>query len=247
MAAAVLAAPKLGAQSTPPQSPSNVARHTSDDSTFRIVPLRPVEDLRREALTLSPPPQADSLRRPDLVDLATLDPAIHLDIRYATTNNFMSAPMYSSARAFMQRPAAEALLRAHRALMARGYGVLVHDAYRPWYVTWMFWAATEDRYHNFVANPARGSKHNRGCAVDMSIYDLRTGQPVGMPSTYDEFSDRAHPDYAGGTPQQRELRDMLRHIMEAEGFSVDPGEWWHFDYRDWASYPVMNLKFEEIR
>ena len=217
------------------------------DTTFRIVPLRPVEELRREALTRTPPPQADSLRRPDLVDLTTLDPAIKLDIRYATTNNFMGAPMYSSARAFMQRPAAEAVARAHRALRAQGFGLLIHDAYRPWYVTWMFWEATEARYHNFVANPARGSKHNRGCAVDLTMYDLRTGLPVGMPSTYDEFSERAHPEYPGGTDRQRELRSILRRAMEAEGFTVDPGEWWHFDYRDWAWYPVMNTAFEQIR
>jgi D-alanyl-D-alanine dipeptidase len=216
------------------------------DSTFHIIPVRPVEELRAEALRQSPPPQGDSLRSPDLVDLAGLDSGIHFDIRYATANNFMRAPMYSSARAFLQRPAAEALLRAQRALFARGFGLLIHDAYRPWYVTWMFWEATPPRYHSFVANPARGSKHNRGCAVDLTLYDLATGQPVGMPSTYDEFSERAHPDYAGGTPRQRELRALLRSAMEAEGFTVDPGEWWHFDYRDWASYPVLNLPFESL-
>jgi D-alanyl-D-alanine dipeptidase len=113
-------------------------------------------------------------------------------------------------------------------------------------VTWMFWEATEPRYHTFVANPARGSKHNRGCAVDLTMYDLRTGLPVGMPSTYDEFSERANPNYNGGTPQQTALRELLRHTMEAQGFSVDPGEWWHFDYRDWASYPVMNRAFEDL-
>lgn len=233
-------APKVAGQASPAQTAAR-------DSTFRIVPLRPVEELRREALTRTPPPQADSLRRPDLVDLTTLDRAIRLDIRYATTNNFMGAPMYSSARAFMQRPAAEAVARAHRALRSQGYGLLIHDAYRPWYVTWMFWEATEARYHNFVANPARGSKHNRGCAVDLTMYDLRTGLPVGMPSTYDEFSERAHPNYAGGTDQQRALRDLLRRTMEAEGFTVDAGEWWHFDYRDWALYPVMNVAFENMR
>jgi D-alanyl-D-alanine dipeptidase len=240
LAALAVAAPKLVAQATSAQSPAG------RDSTFRIVPLRPIEDLRREALTRTPPPQADSLRRPDLVDLTTLDSTIRLDIRYATTNNFMSAPMYSSARAFMQRPAALAVARAHGALRAQGFGLLIHDAYRPWYVTWMFWEATEAQYHNFVANPARGSKHNRGCAVDLTMYELATGLPVGMPSTYDEFSERAHPRYAGGTDRQRELREILRRAMEAEGFTVDPGEWWHFDYRDWASYPVMNVAFERI-
>lgn len=239
-AALCSAAIKLPAQAAPAQSAPR-------DSTFRIVPVRPVEDLRREALTRTPPPQSDTLRSPDLVDLTALDPGIRLDIRYATTNNFMSAPMYSSARAFMQRPAAEALLRVHRALMTQGYGLMIHDAYRPWYVTWMFWEATPAQYHTFVANPARGSKHNRGCAVDLSMYELATGRVVEMPSTYDEFSERAHPNYAGGTERQRALRDLLRRSFEAEGFTVDGGEWWHFDFRDWASYPVMNFAFEQIR
>jgi D-alanyl-D-alanine dipeptidase len=230
---------KLAAQATPAQTAAR-------DTTFRIVPVRPVEVLRREALRQTPPPQPDSLRAPDLVDLATLDSTIRFDIRYATTNNFMSSRMYASARAFLQRPAAEALLRAHRALAAHGYGLLIHDAYRPWYVTWMFWEATPPRLRSFVANPRSGSKHNRGCAVDLTLYDLATGLPVGMPSTYDEFSERAHPDYAGGTPDQTARRDLLRRTMEAEGFTVDAGEWWHYDYRDWARYPVLNVRFEEI-
>ena len=98
-----------------------------------------------------------------------------------------------------------------------------------------------------LANPANGSRHNRGCAVDLTMYDLATGLPVGMPSPYDEFSERASPRYTGGTARQTELRELLRRTMEAEGFTVDPGEWWHFDYRDWAWYPVMNMKFEDLR
>jgi zinc D-Ala-D-Ala dipeptidase len=240
LVAALLAAPSnLLAQAAPAQ--------TARDSTFRITPLRPVEELRNEARRQSPPPQSDSLLAPDLVDLTQLDSTIRFDIRYATTNNFMGARMYSSARAFLQRPAAEAMLRAHRALREHGYGLLIHDAYRPWYVTWMFWQATAPQYHSFVANPARGSKHNRGCAVDLTLYDLATGRPAGMPSTYDEFTDRVHPDYAGGTSEQRARRQLLRLTMEAEGFTVDPGEWWHYDYRDWARYPVMNVTFEQIR
>jgi D-alanyl-D-alanine dipeptidase len=233
------AACKLPAQTVPAQSGA--------DSTFRIVPLRPVEDLRRESARQVPPPQPDSLRAPDLVELVTLDTTIRLDIRYATTNNFMGARMYSAARAFLQRPAAEALLRAHRALRAQGYGLLIHDAYRPWSVTWMFWEATPPSQRIFVANPARGSKHNRGCAVDLTMYELATGRPVVMPSGYDEFTPRAHPDYPGGTEEQRALRALLRRAMETEGFSVDPNEWWHFDYRDWARYPVMNIPVETPR
>ncbi len=213
-----------------------------DGSTFRVTLLKPVAQLRREALAATPPAQPAGLREPDLVDLASLDPTIRFDIRYATSNNFMSAPMYTSAQAYLQRPAAEALLRAHRRLAEAGYGLLIHDAYRPWYVTRMFWDGTAEQYHGFVANPARGSKHNRGCAVDLTLYDLATGRPVEMVSGYDEFSPRAYPFYPGGTSLQRWRRDLLRRAMQAEGFTVDAGEWWHFDYVDWARYPVMNIE-----
>ncbi len=226
--------------------PVRAAAAQSPDSVFRIVPQRPIDELRREAARQSPPPQADSLLPADLVDLAALDPAIRLDVRYATTNNFMGSRMYVAPRAFLQRPAAEALLRAHRALAAHGFGLLIHDAYRPWSVTWMFWEATPPAQRTFVANPARGSKHNRGCAVDLTLYELATGRPVVMPSGYDEFTPRAHPDYPGGTEAQRALRALLRRAMEAEGFTQEPNEWWHYDFRDWARYPVLNVPFEQL-
>ncbi|HEY2499760.1 MAG TPA: M15 family metallopeptidase [Candidatus Angelobacter sp.] len=216
------------------------------DSTFHITPLRPVEELKKEALAARPPQESGTFRKPELVELVKLDPTIKLDIRYATTNNFLSTPMYSQARAFMQRPAAEALVRAQRALKKQGYGLLIHDAYRPWYVTKMFWEATPDDKKIFVADPKDGSKHNRGCAVDLTLYDLKTGKAVQMPSGYDEMSERAYADYKGGTAEQRERRAILRRAMEKEGFTVYPQEWWHFDYKDWKEYPVMNVRFEEI-
>ena len=216
------------------------------DSTFRITPVRPVEELRKEALAAQPPQERGPFRKPLLVELIKLDPTIKLDIRYATSNNFLSTPMYSQARAFMQRPAAEALVRAHRALKRQGYGLLIHDAYRPWYVTKMFWEATPDDKKIFVADPKEGSKHNRGCAVDLTLYDLKTGQAVEMPSGYDEMSPRAYADYSGGTTEQREHRAILRQAMEKEGFTVYPQEWWHFDYKDWKRYPIMNVRFEEL-
>ena len=213
---------------------------------YRITPLRPVAELRQEARAATPPAAKGDERQSDLVELVTLDPTIHLDIRYATDRNFLGEPVYTQARAFLQRPAAEALVRAHRALSAQGYGVLVHDGYRPWYVTKIFWEATPPDKHEFVADPAEGSKHNRGCAVDLTLYDLKTGRAVEMPSLYDEMSPRAYADYAGGTPRQRELRHLLRSAMEAEGFTVLPEEWWHFDYRDWQSYGVQNVAFESL-
>ncbi|MGC9948579.1 MAG: M15 family metallopeptidase [Bryobacteraceae bacterium] len=213
---------------------------------FRIQPVRPVAELRVEALAAKPPAEPGSFRTSDLVDLTALDPRIKLDIRYATADNFLSAPVYSSARAFLQRPAAEALLRAHRELLKQGYGLLIFDAYRPWYVTKMFWDATPPDKHEFVANPAEGSRHNRGCAVDLSLYDLKTGREIEMTGGYDEMSERSYPDYAGGTAEQRAHRQLLRQAMEKQGFTVFPSEWWHFDYRDWKAYAIQNVPFEEI-
>jgi D-alanyl-D-alanine dipeptidase len=213
---------------------------------FRIEPLRPVEELRREAASQQPPHETGDFLPFDLVELTTLDASIRLDIRYATSNNFLSTPVYTQARAFLQRPAAEALVRAHHALAKQGYGLLIHDGYRPWAVTWIFWQATPAGKHDFVADPAQGSRHNRGCAVDLTLYDLKTGQPAEMPSLYDEMSERAYPAYQGGTQGQRDLRELLRAAMEAQGFQVFPFEWWHFDYKDWRRYPIGNLAFESI-
>ena len=214
--------------------------------TFHITPQRPVAELEKEALAAQPPHEAGPFRKPDLVELVKLDPTIKLDIRYASSNNFLSTPMYSQARAFMQGPAAEAVVRAHRWLKRKGYGLLIHDAYRPWYVTKMFWEATPPDKRIFVADPRDGSRHNRGCAVDLTLYDLKTGAPVQMPSGYDEMSERAYADYAGGTPDERERRALLRQAMGAQGFTAYPQEWWHFDYKDWKHYPIMNVRFENI-
>ncbi|MGH7464865.1 MAG: M15 family metallopeptidase, partial [Longimicrobiales bacterium] len=168
------------------------------------------------------------------------------DIRYASTNNFMNDVFYTEAKAFLQRPAAEALARAHERLRAQGYGLLIHDAYRPWYVTKMFWDATPAEFKHFVADPSQGSRHNRGAAVDLTLYDLATGEVVQMVGGYDEFSDRSYPDYPGGTALQRWHRELLREAMEAEGFDVYEWEWWHFDYGDWRRYRIGNQTFEQI-
>jgi D-alanyl-D-alanine dipeptidase len=125
-------------------------------------------------------------------------------------------------------------------------GLLVHDAYRPWWVTKVFWDATPMEKRAFVADPEKGSRHNRGCAVDLTLYRLADGHAVEMPSLYDEMTERAYPGYAGGTPEQRERRDLLRSAMEREGFTVFESEWWHFDHRDWREYPILNVPFADI-
>jgi len=219
----------------------------SDPAQFYHVTLkRPIEDLRAEALRARPPEESRAFRKSELVELTALDAAFHLDIRYAQSNNFLSTPVYSQARAFMQRPAAEALVRALHKLQPLGYGLVIHDAYRPWYVTKIFWDATPVEEHSFVADPKKGSKHNRGCAVDITLYDLATGQAIEMPGLYDEMSPRSFPNFPGGTSLQRWHRDLLRRAIEGEGFTVDGNEWWHFDYKDWKEYPILNVPFEKL-
>ncbi len=214
--------------------------------SFRIQPVEPVALLEQRALAASPPAESGDFLPPDLVDPTQLHAGILLDIRYATTNNFLATRIYRQARAFLQRPAAEALVRAHQRLQRHGYGLLLYDAYRPWYVTRIFWDATPAQHKVFVADPQQGSRHNRGCAVDLTLYDLASGQALDMPSGYDEFSERAHADYSGGSETQRRHRDLLRQAMEAEGFTVYPEEWWHYDCQGWQRYPIMNLRFEEL-
>ena len=217
-----------------------------DRVNARITPVRPPSQLRAIALAASPPVEKPGLRKPDLVELRSLDSSIHYDIRYATSNNFMGVPFYTSAHAFMQRPAAEAVARAAAELRKLGYGLIIHDAYRPWYVTKMFWDGTPPDKHVFVADPSQGSRHNRGCAVDLTLYDLKTGAPIRMTGGYDELTDRSYPLYPGGTSLQRWHRDLLRHAMEMQDFAVYDAEWWHFDYTDWRSYPIGNLTFEQL-
>jgi len=213
---------------------------------FQVTPSKPVSELRAEALHVAPPKEAGPFRQDDLVELTSLDPGFHLDIRYAQSNNFLSTPVYTQARAFMQRPAAEALQRALKKLQPLGYGLLIHDAYRPWYVTKIFWEATPSAEHNFVADPQKGSKHNRGCAVDLTLYDLASGQAIQMPGLYDEMSLRSFPTFPGGTSLQRWHRDLLRKALGSEGFTVDGNEWWHFDYKDWKQYPILNVPLEDL-
>ena len=198
-------------------------------------------------MAAEPPHEPGEFLKADLVDLSTLDPSIGFDIRYASSHNFLSTPVYSQPKAFLQRQAAEALVRANRRLHILGYGLLIHDAYRPWYVTKIFWDATPPDKKVFVADPSEGSRHNRGCAVDLTLYELATGKPAEMTGVYDEMSSRSYAYYPGGTSLERWQRDLLREAMESEGFQVFEFEWWHFDYKDWRRYPILNLTFDQLR
>ncbi|NJL99805.1 MAG: M15 family metallopeptidase [Synechococcaceae cyanobacterium SM2_3_2] len=192
------------------------------------------------------PTQPTSLRPPDLVEVITLDPTLRLDIHYARSDNFIGRPVYEEARAFLQRPAAEALVRVHQSLQSEGLGLLIFDGYRPWRVTRIFWEETPPERRGFVADPRRGSRHNRGCAVDLTLFDLTTGDPLPMPSGFDEMTQRSHIQYDGGTESERAHRRRLQAAMTGAGFTPFEPEWWHFDYFEWDLYPVLDLNFAEL-
>ncbi len=182
-----------------------------------------------------------------LVEIVKLDPSVVLDLRYATKNNFTGRVLYSQPRAFMANVAANAFLRAHKRAQAEGFGFAIFDAYRPWRVTKQLWDATPvGPKKNYVANPKKGSRHNRGCAVDMTMYSLATGQLVEMPTEFDDFSEKAGRDFRDATPEAIANRERLERYMTAEGFIGMSNEWWHFDYREWEKYPVLDIPFEKL-
>jgi D-alanyl-D-alanine dipeptidase len=193
-----------------------------------------------------PPKEDRAFRAVDLVELIRLDPGIRLDVRYAGTNNEFGRVFYPQARAFLQRPAAESLVRVNRALKAKGFGLLVFDGYRPWSVTKQFWDLTPADKKAFVADPANGSRHNRGGAVDLSLYDLATGREAEMGGAYDEMTERSYVTYDKGPKDAMDRRALLRGAMENEGFFVYPYEWWHFDWKDWREYPVLDVSFASL-
>jgi D-alanyl-D-alanine dipeptidase/CubicO group peptidase (beta-lactamase class C family) len=228
----------LGAVRWPRRVP--LAAGPQGDKPFRITPRRPLAELRRELAAAPAQPPAGGTRAPDLVDLRGLDARLRFDIKYATSDNFLGTEVYERSSPMLQRDAAAGLCRALEQLAAQGFGLCVFDGYRPWSVTRLFWEATPEAMRQFVADPARGSRHNRGCAVDLTLCDPGTGEPVEMPSGYDEFTPRAYPDWPGGTALQRWHRQVLRSAMEDAGFTVYEYEWWHFDWRGWQEYPVLD-------
>lgn len=194
------------------------------------------------ALALPVDPAATAT--PDLVDLARLDPRLRLDIRYATPANFMGRVLYPVARAVAQRPVAEALAKVQTRAEAEGYGLLVFDAYRPWRITRMMWDETPPDKREFVANPATGSRHNRGCSIDLSLH--KGGVEVAMPSPYDDFTPAAYRSNTAAPPEALRLSRLLEEWMVAEGFVPLANEWWHYDWAEWRRYPIMDVPLEAV-
>lgn len=180
----------------------------------------------------------------ELVELKKEIPSIVLDIRYATTNNFMQQVMYKQARAFARRPVVAALKRVQAVLRARGLGLKIYDGYRPYSVTVDFYKKASDK--NFVANPAKGSKHNRGCAIDCTLIDLKTGKELEMPTPYDSFSKAAGATFEAISPEAKENRDLLISIMKKNQMNVLSNEWWHYDFVNWRNFDLMDIPFEKL-
>lgn len=180
----------------------------------------------------------------ELVALDEFIPGIVLDIRYATENNFMEEPMYRTAAAYLRLPAARALRSVQEELRQMGYGLKIFDGYRPYSVTVDFYEKVGDS--TFVASPWTGSRHNRGCAVDLTIVDLKTGKQLPMPTGYDVFTEEAHTDYPDLTPEKIKNRELLKKVMTKYGFDIYPDEWWHYDFAQWKKYPLMDIPFEAL-
>lgn len=180
----------------------------------------------------------------ELVEIKKAIPNITLDIRYATKNNFMKQVMYKQARAFARKPVVESLKKIQKALNKKGYGLKIFDGYRPYATTVEFYKKASDK--NFVANPAKGSKHNRGCAVDLTLINLKTGKEIPMPTPYDSFSAAAAANYEPVTNEVRKNRNFLMATMKKYGLNVLENEWWHYDFVGWQRYNIMDIPFEKL-
>jgi zinc D-Ala-D-Ala dipeptidase len=180
----------------------------------------------------------------ELIDLEKFVPGLVLDIRYATTNNFTKERIYNLAKAYARKPVAEALKKVQAELKAKGLGIKIFDAYRPYKATVKFYEVYHDT--TYVASPYRGSRHNRGCALDLTVIDLKTGKELPMPTEYDSFQKAAWPSTPVKDPAIRANRKLLIDVMEKYGFKVNSSEWWHFDFTGWKNYEVLDIDFEEL-
>jgi len=180
----------------------------------------------------------------ELIDLEKFIPGIVLDIRYATTNNFTGEKIYDLAKAYARKPVAEALKRAQAELQKQGLGIKVYDAYRPYKATVRFYEVYKDT--TYVASPYRGSRHNRGCAIDMTLINLKTGEELKMPTGYDSFQKEAWPSTPVKDPEARKNRALIIDVMRKQGFKVNGSEWWHYDFTGWKNYEVLDIDFEQL-
>jgi D-alanyl-D-alanine dipeptidase len=166
------------------------------------------------------------------------------DIRYATTNNFTKEIVYDTAAVFLSLDARNALLKVAEFLEPLNIGLVIYDAYRPYRYTVKFWDIIHD--DRYVADPEKGSRHNRGCAVDVGLFNLKTGQYLDMPTAYDDFSDKASVSSKERTKLQEKNVELLQKAMTSCGFQLFASEWWHFDYEGWQKYPIYDISFQDL-
>jgi len=182
---------------------------------------------------------ATTQRPEDLVDVQKVVPGIVLDIRYATTNNFTGQKLYPFAGCYLRRAAAEKLAAAQSELKPLGYGLKIYDGYRPLSVQRKMWEVFPQP--GYVADPKKGSRHNRGAAVDVTLIRLSDGTELPMPTPYDDFTERAHRNYSDLPAEVIQNRQLLECVLTKYGFVGLPTEWWHFDDRDWRNYPLLDI------
>lgn len=180
----------------------------------------------------------------ELINLETFVPGLVLDIRYATTNNFTKEKIYNLSRAYARKPVAIALKKIQEDLKSQGLGIKIFDGYRPYKATVKFYEVYRDT--TYVASPYRGSRHNRGCALDLTVIDIKTGKELRMPTEYDSFKKEAWPSTPVSDPEVRKNRALLIDAMEKHGFKVNSSEWWHFDFIGWQKFEVLDIDFEEL-
>jgi D-alanyl-D-alanine dipeptidase len=182
----------------------------------------------------------------DIVDLTMIDPLLNLDIRYAADDNIFQTPLYEEARALLQRPIAEALFRVQQKVRRMGMGLIIYDTYQPWHVTRTIWQKVPDSLRYFFEDPSRGSCQNRGAAISLSLYDLESTELLPMPTDYGDISSQSISDFPILDNRLRWNRDLLRRLMESEGFTVSHSRWWHFNHQSCAQYPALDIPFAEM-
>lgn len=181
-----------------------------------------------------------------MVELRKAVPGIVYDLRYAGANNFMHRTMYLAPATctFLRAPAARALAAVQKELNSKGYGLKIFDAYRPYSVTVSFWELVQDE--RYVANPAKGSGHNRGLAVDLTIIDLKTKRELDMGAGFDNFTDSAHHSFTGFSATVLRNRQLLKETMQKHGFNILETEWWHYHWPNDRGYEVLDLSFKQL-
>ncbi len=180
-----------------------------------------------------------------MVDLSGFIEGISLDIRYATTNNFSGEQIYEAPKAFARLPVAEALKKINEELATYGLGIKIFDAYRPYTATVKFYEVMQGDT-NLVAAPWKGSRHNRGCAVDVTLININTGIELAMPTEFDDFTEKAAVDYTDLPEDVLKNRQLLIDIMTKYGFDTYPWEWWHYDFKGWEKYDILDISFASL-